>query len=758
MQNLEHYKRKHTVNWAMIALIVCSSCLYGLASKPSGQEISENPPIDSGGPDAIKEDAAEEKAPLSIVDRVCEHIYQGEFDAAGELIEGVGAGYDSHLNGLLEAVHEYQAINEARQWQRQEAYREQLEALEQMRVEDGNETIDVNNITKVLSIVSRAGEFADKHQRQDLLSNPFVEGVSQQALDRAAELESQGKWLDAYIVCYSWLQTIEPNNRQYSDYAEQLVEKANIVGSFQDSPCETSRERYEKVEERMFVRAIDALHFNYVKYIDYPEMATRALGRCQLLAEVIGSSEKVREALFGEDGEDAVDFSVYDEKLAAWSVALKAIRDEIDHSVIGLSKKKFLHVFENVLALNLTTIQLPNTVLIAQFAEAALSVLDPYTVMVWPRQVQDFEKTMTNEFTGIGIEITKQKGLLTVASLLPDTPAYTSGLDAGDVIECVDTVATKDMSLTCAVRRITGPSGTEVKLTIRRPGEDQTRAIAITRARIKVPTIRGWQRTESGKWLYTIDDQNKIGYVRITSFSASTPTDFEEVLSQLEARGLKGLILDLRFNTGGLLDSAVEIVDRFIDKGVIVTTRKPKYLPTYAFAHEKDTHPNYPLVVLINRASASASEIVSGALQDKVHNRAVLVGERTHGKGSVQGITPYPGGSCQLKYTMAYYHLPSGQRVESKDAVKKDGRDDWGVGPDIKVRLRSDEIKKMIDVQRNNDVLIQANGHNRHSSLRKRTTEETLTADPQLAIGLLVVKSKLIQEQARNAVPIASAF
>jgi carboxyl-terminal processing protease len=385
-----------------------------------------------------------------------------------------------------------------------------------------------------------------------------------------------------------------------------------------------------------------------------------------LLAEVIGSSEKVREALFGEDGEDAVDFSVYDEKLAAWSVALKAIRDEIDHSVIGLSKKKFLHVFENVLALNLTTIQLPNTVLIAQFAEAALSVLDPYTVMVWPRQVQDFEKTMTNEFTGIGIEITKQKGLLTVASLLPDTPAYTSGLDAGDVIECVDTVATKDMSLTCAVRRITGPSGTEVKLTIRRPGEDQTRAIAITRARIKVPTIRGWQRTESGKWLYTIDDQNKIGYVRITSFSASTPTDFEEVLSQLEARGLKGLILDLRFNTGGLLDSAVEIVDRFIDKGVIVTTPKPKYLPTYAFAHEKDTHPNYPLVVLINRASASASEIVSGALQDKVHNRAVLVGERTHGKGSVQGITPYPGGSCQLKYTMAYYHLPSGQRARMR--------------------------------------------------------------------------------------------
>jgi carboxyl-terminal processing protease len=418
--------------------------------------------------------------------------------------------------------------------------------------------------------------------------------------------------------------------------------------------------------------------------------------------------------------------------------------------------------------------------------------------MVWPRQVQDFEKTMTNEFTGIGIEITKEKGLLTVASLLPDTPAYKAGLDAGDVIEAVDGLETKDMALVCAVHKITGPKNTKVTLTIKRDGEEKTKDFTITRDKITVPTIRGWQRTEEGKWLYMIPDSsllsvrsssttnneqrtmNGIGYVQITSFSAQTASDLEEVLNQLEAGpvrkespdksglkispvrnamsngagGLRGLILDLRFNSGGLLDSAVDVADKFLKKGLIVKTQPGSGLPTYAVAHEGDTHPDYPLVILINSGSASASEIVAGALADAVHKRAILVGERTHGKGSVQGITHYPGGDAQLKYTMAYYYLPSGQRVESPPpsrqvgtvgGIKKQGISDWGVGPNIEVELTSDELKKMIDVQRDNDVLAQADRGNAGREVKKHTIEETLTADPQLAIGVLTIRTKLIQ-------------
>jgi carboxyl-terminal processing protease len=304
------------------------------------------------------------------------------------------------------------------------------------------------------------------------------------------------------------------------------------------------------------------------------------------------------------------------------------------------------------------------------------------------------------------------------------------------------------MSLICAVKNITGPAGTKVTLTIRRLDERQSRDITITRARITVPSIRGWQRTESGKWLYMIDDKNKIGYVRITKFSEKTSSDLEDVIKQLEKDGLKGLILDLRLNAGGLLNSAVDVTDKFIEEGLIVSTRPRFGVWSYAFAQKEGTHPDYPLVVLINAGSASASEIVAGALADPRHKRAILVGEKTYGKGSVQTITRHPGGDAELKYTMAYYHLPSGRRVESQEAVKKQGRKDWGVGPNVEVVLRTDEMKKMMDVQRDNDVLVKAGrGNNGNGkSLKKHSAEETLKADPQLAVGILIVKSKLIEK------------
>jgi carboxyl-terminal processing protease len=439
-------------------------------------------------------------------------------------------------------------------------------------------------------------------------------------------------------------------------------------------------------------------------------------------------------------------------KLAAWSASLDALLDEVkvaSEGSKGFDKRKFFEIFDNVLRLNEMTVDLPQTILIAQFAEASLSALDPYTVIIWPKQVQDFEKMMTSEFTGIGIEISKPKGLLTVASLLPDTPAYKSGLDAGDVIQAVDGLKTKDMTLSCAVHKITGPKGTKVVLTIERPGEEKPKDITIIRDRIIVPTIRGWQRTDSGQWRYMIDQKNKIGYVRLTSFASESAARLEKVLLQLESQGLRGLILDLRSNSGGLLDSAVDVVDKFIEEGLIVK-RQPGFgrMPIYEDAHRRNTHPNYPFVILVNSGSASASEIVAGALADKKYKRATLVGTRTHGKGSVQGITGYPGEGAQLKYTMAHYHLPSDQRVESRDAVKKLGREDWGVGPDVEVELKSNEIKKMIEMQRDNDVLVQANHNNANHKQNKHTVEETLEADPQLAVGLLIVRSKLIQAEA----------
>ncbi len=691
-----------------------------------------------------------EQSSGSVIQKVCELIYEGQSDAADKLIEKSEAeGKSSQLEQLKENIEEYKSINKRRQQARDESYNMQLVELGELKididansVDDANEANDVNSIPEIFSVITRAHEFANKQQKAELLSRDIVKKTIQKALDKAAKYESQGEWLDAYLNCYYWLQLIDPNNKAYSDYADELLDKANIVASFQDSPCETSEERFQNVDEKTLIRAIKHLRFNYVTVIDNLQMVKKALKRCEMLAEVIRTSDVVQDAVY----EDANDYQ--EKKFTAWSAGLSEISDNLEKMSTNITEDKFEDIFEKVLKLNSQTAQLPDELLIAQFADAALSALDPYTVMVWPKQIQDFEKSMTNEFTGIGIEIIKQKGFLTVASLLPDTPAYKSGLDAEDVIEAVDGVETKDMTLSCAVDRITGPSGTKVTLTIRRKGEDKTFDIELTRAKITVPTIRGWQRTEAGKWLYMLNGKNKIGYVRITNFSEKTSSDFEEILDELEPGGLKGLILDLRFNSGGLLTSAIDIADKFLDQGPIVITR-PRYwvASTYAQAHKKGTHPDYPVVVLVNRYSASASEIVAGALADKVHNRAILVGEKTHGKGSVQGIKNFANNKGQLKYTMAYYHLPSGQRVQSREQVKKQNKTDWGVKPNIKVELTSEEMRKLTDVQRDNAVLAQAN-HNSSGAgeLKRYSIEQTLESDPQLAIALLVIKSKLVEQ------------
>lgn len=760
------------------------------------------------------------ESPSSIFKTACKLIYQGKFDFAGELLKQTNQGNPGDPNSstrlgegslsrsgtanstqtnppdefnpdqvgtarqLLEIIGEYQTLNQQRLSARQSAYQQQLAELEKLQTEisvsdindlayitDSNDTTDTNDITKVLSVIAKASELAAAAQRAEFLSSPFVKQVLQKTIDKAAGFETQGKWLDAYTTCYVWLQAIDPNNKAYSDYADQLLDKAGIVLSLQDSPCETREERFHGIKKEMFIRTIDALDTHYVNTIDYSQMAADALKRCKMLAEVVGTylrSGQQLPAVVSETKDAESSFSLPDaNELANFSSALTTMSSEVESALkptedpvygltlsMGLSKDKFIEIFERVISINAVTVHLPQQVLTAQFAEAALSSLDPYTVIVWPRQVQDFEKAMTNEFTGIGIEITKTKGQLTVSSLLADTPAYRTGLDAGDVITAVDGLDTKDMSLMCAVHKITGPKGTKVTLTIKRPGEENAKDITITRAKITVSSIRGWQRTETGDWLYMIDHtstssaepQNKIGYVRLTSFSADAPSELDKVLDQLEKEGLKGLILDLRFNSGGLLDSAVGVADIFIKDGLIVRTQPGSNgTLTYKPAHAKGTHPDFPLVILINSNSASASEIVAGALADKVHNRAILVGTRTHGKGSVQGMTSYPGGGAVLKYTMSYYHLPSGQRVKSRDQVEKQGGKDWGVGPNIEVELTNDELRKMLDIQRDNDVLVQSDRGTGRESPKRHTIGETVAADPQLAVALLVIKTKLIQ-------------
>ena len=717
----------------IVSLLVCVFVLFNLSScawtsQPDRGKIEANAP-----------------------DTAFTKVYRGDFDGAKHLIKQGDPCESKAIAGLAKVIAEYDNIRANRAAARKAAYEKQLAELEKYRnpkktddvndanaVKDINDANDPNGLFEALLVAVKAHELADTQQKKKLLEDDFVKEIIAKSLNRCNCYESKDQWLESLTNCYAKLAALDPNNKAYEEHIEELTDKELVKISLQDSPCESWSSHYQNVRKEMFLKAIKGLDFNYVSIINYADMAEKAIKRCRLLGEVVFSVGSLR-GQFLKNG----DPNAYQ----AWNSGLDALFAETRKIPLGIDDETFDDIFKKTLALNEATIRLPQEVLIVQFAEASLGALDPYTNLIWPQQLEEFKKNLTNEFTGIGIEISKAEGPLKVASLLPDTPAYTSGLDAGDIIEAIDGVSAKDMPIGCAVRKITGPAGTSVMLTILHSGETKPVNITLKRAKIIVPTIRGWQRVGDGQWRYMLDDRNRIGYIRITNFSEKTDNDLEDALKQLESQGLKGLIIDLRFDSGGYLETAINVVDKFVEKGLIVRTQPRFGMASWATAKTKTTHRNYPMVILINGGSASASEIMAGALQDPAHKRAVIVGTRSYGKGSVQTVVTIPGGA-QLKYTMAYYHLPSGQRVEGRTEMEKAGRKDWGVAPDVEVEMTSEELKKMIDVQRDNDVLVKAGHKDGAVPLKKSSLEEVLAADPQLAVAELIIKARLLEQNA----------
>jgi len=734
-----------SAGWLILIVLFAVLCEY------TNVAASSAPPQQSAAHVTV-----ETPATASAVDSACEKILRGDFVSAQEIVRKSAAVKSTGLRQLGTIIDEYMAIKTRRKASQNDACQEQIDELEKLRQNGFPRNID--DVSKVLAVASKALEYSNKEQEQALLKDLLVRQAVQQAKRISAEFESKGRWLEAYKICYSKLEQMYKDDKKYSDYAEYLLAKADILAFLQEKPCESCQERYAGREKQMFIKAVGFLDFSYVNIVDYRRMTIKAINRCKLLAEVMSNPYLETR------------YQIRDTQCEALSAALTAMLDEVNQSPTnirgtppcGNPKNKFIDVFERVLALSESPakgIRLPPVLLITQFAKGALSALDPYTVIYWPSQARNFEKELTNQFTGIGIRFSKKEESPKVISVLHDTPAYHSGFEAGDVIKAVDGVQTSEMSPQCVAKSIAGPEGTKVTLTIRREGEDKTRDITLRRTNIVVSSVRGWQRSETGKWRYMIDAHNKIGYIRIDCFNSRTVGDFEKTLAQLEAQGLKGLILDLRSNPGGLLNSALEIADGFIKKGLIARIQPRFGMPTYVSAHKEKTHPNYPMVVLIDRSSASASEILAGILQEPKHNRATVVGERSYGKGSVQSIVSHLGAGAILKYTTAYFYLPSGKRIESRlhsrnlrcerDTAIKLSSENWGVLPDVNVKLRSDELQKMANVQK-------ANCRGRPTCLPGSTTlgcpyvqrfssQETIDADPQLAIGLLVLKSKMIE-------------
>jgi carboxyl-terminal processing protease len=282
--------------------------------------------------------------------------------------------------------------------------------------------------------------------------------------------------------------------------------------------------------------------------------------------------------------------------------------------------------------------------------------LDPHSAFMTKQEHKDLMIETKGSFTGVGIEITTRDNVITVVSPIEGTPAYKAGIKAGDRIIKINDELTNDMTLSDAVKRIRGPKGTELKLTVSREGSEKPLDFSITRDVIPLRSVRSYRISPD------------IGYVRISNFQSKTEEDLKSALRELESgEGLKGLILDLRNNPGGLLDQAIKVSDLFLDKGLIVSTkgRDPSQNMEVS-AHHNGSSRNYPMIVLVNEGSASASEIVAGAMQD--NKRALILGTKTFGKGSVQTILPLSDGSG-LRLTTARYYTPSGNSIQLKGIV-----------------------------------------------------------------------------------------
>jgi len=302
-----------------------------------------------------------------------------------------------------------------------------------------------------------------------------------------------------------------------------------------------------------------------------------------------------------------------------------------------------------------------------QLVEAAitgmLSALDPHSSYLNPRSFREMQVQTRGEFGGLGIEVTMENGLVKVVAPIDDTPAFRAGIEAGDIITHLDDEPVLGLTLDEAVKRMRGRVGSDIKLTVRRDSRDPF-DVTLTRAIIRIQSVRSHM-------------EGKIGYVRVTQFNEQAKAGIERAVEKFREEtgdGLQGIVLDLRNNPGGLLDQAVAVSDLFLDRGEIVSTRSRRPEDTQRFnARPGDIAQDMPIVVLINTGSASASEIVAGALQD--HGRAIILGTKSFGKGSVQTIIPLAGGRGAMKLTTARYYTPSGRSIQQV-----------GIVPDIEVR------------------------------------------------------------------------
>ena len=583
-----------------------------------------------------------------------------------------------------------------------------------------------------LDLASRAQLLSDN--KDDFHNLPWMKSLIADSVGRAAGYESSDEWLKAMRV-YEDLGIVEPASRDWKEHLKSVTRRVRLLATYAPDAYKKMLDKYladrdvvdallvppatrpatqpavalangttrpttqptplealensdvfrtdwhdtlRGVELPQLTQAISDVYQNYYRDVTYKGLLLGGLEELNAVVNTRGL-ESAFPALA-----DPAKHAAFQKYLDAWRTAAANATADNEQGLMD----QFLSADDKdgMLATNARTLGLPDAVLISEFAEGSLATLDPFSNVIWPSALAEFRKSMQGEFSGVGIQIEQTDGgELKVVEPLPDSPAEAAGVVSDDVIASINGKSARNVTTDQAVRLITGPTGTVVKLTLRAP-DGKLRDVSLRRREIKVASVKGYTEVGTGKWDYWVDPKDHIAYIRITMFTATTKDELRAVLDGLGDQ-VQGVILDLRGNPGGLLPAAIGVCDEFLKSGVIVSTHPDRPTinpPTKAEAHDDGDEFTKPLVVLVNQYSASASEIVSGALKDD--HRAILVGERTFGKGSVQQLFQLPPDEdAMIKLTTSPLlpaqrpvHPPRGEQHVLGRRPRRGGRADAG--------------------------------------------------------------------------------
>ncbi len=680
--------------------------------------------------------------------QACRRIIAGEIDGGIKAIHQLEVDQPDHpdLSQVRRWLADYEKLQAQRDQFRQADHEHEVAQTKQS-VEKGEWLVAMRYLCAAYDTSEDPNAFTKA---------PWTTEVVAQAKEHVDGLYRKGEWAEAAGI-YACLEHLYEDEPQYERMKRTCLRHARLEVIYKKENQASWEKALSGIEPGMVREAFLRVGSNYVSEANFKAALAGGIENVLILAKTTNLAETFprlgdREAVVRFTGE----------------VTLK--KREIEDAD-AINAREAFEYFKDVLKTNARTLGLPTELVVSEFMDGALYPLDHYSNMIWPAEVEEFKKQTMGKFQGVGIQIRKREdGKLLVVTPLPGTPAHRAGIQSGDLILEVDGEEIAALEVDEIVPKIMGPKGTTVKLTIQR-GKKKPFVIPIERDVITITSIRGYRRDEDGKWDYMIDPEQRIGYIRIDpSFMDGTVQEMKEVLDELDKKGARALLLDLRWNPGGLLRTAIDVTQLFLPPGKeIVSTRglrsdewsAPSSTPA---VFKKD------MVVLVNETSASASEILAGALQD--HHRAIVLGTRTHGKGSVQNLIPLANDAAYLKLTTAQYYLPSNRCPD-----KRPGAKDWGVTPDIAVPLRPEEKIKVVQMRRDSDVLGEV-VEPEPASQPATTSSSTQTAastqpttgptpvkdrpniDPQAEAALLVLRVKLLSGQpwtwVRQSAPAAS--